>query len=103
MPYKPHEPKKVYWNISEASEIVGVTTPVLRLWDDLYAAYIGEVKRMGTRDQRHYTEDQIEKLKNINYLLHGDKIEILMKLEKFDQLEREINNGFDKIEKGMYL
>ena len=60
---------RAYRTISEAAEILGVATHVLRFWESKFSA-INPLKRGGGR--RYYTPENIEVLQKIKTLLHDE-------------------------------
>lgn len=60
---------RAYRTISEAAEILGVATHVLRFWESKFSA-IKPLKRGGGR--RYYTPENIEVLQKIKTLLHDE-------------------------------
>ncbi|MDO4725686.1 MAG: MerR family transcriptional regulator [Porphyromonadaceae bacterium] len=58
--------EKLYYKISEVSQIMGETYATLRFWEKEFADYLKIHKVNGTR---YYKKEDIEKLKDIQYLL----------------------------------
>jgi DNA-binding transcriptional MerR regulator len=65
---------KSYYSISEVSELVGESHPTLRFWEMEFAKYL-QVKR-NDKGTRFYTPQNIDTIKNIQYLLRENKVKI---------------------------
>ncbi len=58
--------EKMYYKISEVSQIIGETYATLRFWEKEFADYLNIHKVKGTR---YYKKEDIDKLKDIQHLL----------------------------------
>lgn len=66
MPYKERSIEKLYFSIGEVADAVGVNTSVIRYWEKEF----GNLRpRRDSRGDRSYTQDDIRKVKLIQYLL----------------------------------
>ena len=65
--------KKLYYTISEVSKMLGEEAHVLRYWETVFDALQPRKSRSG---KRVYTEEDIEVVKRIQYLLRKDKYTI---------------------------
>ena len=66
MPYKERPVEKLYFTIGEVADTVGVNTSVIRYWEKEF----GNLRpRRDSRGDRSYTQDDIRKVKLIQYLL----------------------------------
>jgi len=72
-PYDIKIPDKLYFKISEVSEISGLTSHVLRCWESEFK----KIKPRRTESgQRSYTRKDIETILEIKHLLHDKKFTI---------------------------
>ena len=66
MPYKEKEIKRLYYNIGEVADILGVAPSLLRFWEKEF----DEIQpRKSSKGDRQYTEKEIETLKIIYHLV----------------------------------
>ncbi len=66
MPYKERPIEKLYFSIGEVADAVGVNTSMIRYWEKEF----GSLRpRRDSRGDRSYTQDDIRKVKLIQYLL----------------------------------
>lgn len=66
MPYKEKEIEKIYWSISEVSELLGLSQSQLRFWEKEFELFNLKKNKKG---DRFYTQRDIDTLKMIKYLL----------------------------------
>lgn len=68
-----HEMEKLYYSIGEVSDMVGHEPHVLRYWEQEFDVLNPRKNRAG---RRVYTEDDIETVERIRYLLKDEKYTI---------------------------
>ncbi|MDP6418652.1 MAG: MerR family transcriptional regulator [Candidatus Krumholzibacteria bacterium] len=66
---KTKEVKRLYWSISEVSEVTGVKAHVLRYWETEFPSLSPKKNSSG---KRHYRERDIELILAIRKLLHEE-------------------------------
>jgi DNA-binding transcriptional MerR regulator len=66
MPYKEKEIEKIYWSITEVSEMIGLSHSQLRFWEKEFEIFNLKKNKKG---DRFYTAKDIENVKMIKYLL----------------------------------
>jgi len=67
MPYKEYKAEKLYYSISEAAEIIGESTSLVRFWSDKFSKYIKPERN--NKGNRKFTPKDIDTLKLIHYLV----------------------------------
>ena len=80
--------EKLYYSIGEVSDIVGYDPHVLRYWEQEFEELSPRKNRAG---RRVYTEDDIEVIERIRYLLKDEKYTI----EGARQALREPQTGYE--------
>lgn len=79
--------EKLYYSIGEVSDIVGYDPHVLRYWEQEFDELSPRKNRAG---RRVYTDDDIETIEQIRYLLKDEKYTI----EGARQALRRSENGY---------
>lgn len=87
--------KKLYYSISEVSEMTGLDAHVLRYWETEFEELKPKKNRAG---RRVYTIDDIAKVRRVQKLLRDDKytIEGARQVLANDILRSEDNTGQDR-------
>lgn len=67
MPYKEFKAEKLYYTISEVSEIIGESTSLVRFWSDKFSKYIKPERN--NKGNRKFTPQDVKTLKLIHYLV----------------------------------
>jgi len=67
MPYKEFKAEKLFYSISEVSEIIGESTSLVRFWSDKFSKYIKPERN--SKGNRKFTPRDVETLKLIHYLV----------------------------------
>ena len=73
MPYKANKELKLYYSISEVAQMFNVAETLLRFWEKEFPQ-ISPKRSEG--NHRLYTQNEIEQIKVIKYLLHEQKMKI---------------------------
>ncbi|MCQ2238406.1 MAG: MerR family transcriptional regulator [Bacteroidaceae bacterium] len=66
MPYNPDKQIKLYYNISEVAEMIGVTETLLRYWEKEFKNIH---PRKSSRNVRQYTKEDIEQVRKVYHLV----------------------------------
>ena len=80
----PKTVKKLYYSISEVSEITGIKQYVLRYWESEFPELRPSKNRAGNRI---YRDKDIEMIKQIRELLYTDKYTIEGARQRFKEIE----------------
>lgn len=97
MPWKSRPTEKLYWSISEVSELVGINASIIRYWESEFEEIQPHKNKKGNR---LFTKPDIEHIKTIHYLvkvkghtlagakeqLRNNKIAVSSKLEAVEKL-----------------
>lgn len=66
MPYNPEKQTKLYYNIGEVADMIGVTESLLRFWEKEFKQIH---PRKSARNVRQYTKEDIEQIRTIYHLV----------------------------------
>lgn len=66
MPYKEKVIGKIYWTVGEIAEMFSVATSLVRFWESEFKDLVPKKNKRG---HRQYTEKDINKFRDIYYLL----------------------------------
>lgn len=78
--------KKLYYSISEVSEMLGIKQSVIRYWEGEFKTLNPQKNRAGNRI---YKKDDIPVLRLIHYYVHGKHLSIQETREMIDHLKKE--------------
>lgn len=67
MPYKEFVPEKLFYSISEVSEILGENASLVRFWSDKFSGFVKPERN--NKGNRKFTPKDVETLKVIHYLV----------------------------------
>ena len=95
MPYKEKEIEKLYWSISEVSEMLGLSQSQLRFWEKEFDNFNLKKNKKG---DRFYTTKDIESLKMIKYLLKEKQYTIKGAKEKLKANTETSEQQFQTVE-----
>lgn len=84
--------KKLYYSISEVSELTGIKQYVLRYWESEFNILAPNKNRSGNRI---YTEDDISKVLLIKKLLYEEKFTVDGAKVRLKEMNSESGNNFD--------
>lgn len=88
--------KKKYYKIKDVAEILDVSQPTLRYWESEFP----EIKPLRSNaNQRYYTNDDIETLRIIHYLVKGRGLKIEAAKEQMRLNRKNISKRMDVIDK----
>ncbi len=85
----PESIEKKYFKISEVSELLGISQPTLRFWEQQFTIIKPRRNDKGTR---FYTNEDIEKIKMVRYLVK----ERGLKLEKAQEIITHNRSGVSR-------
>ena len=85
----PESIEKKYFKISEVSELLGISQPTLRFWEQQFTIIKPRRNDTGTR---FYTNEDIEKIKMVRYLVK----ERGLKLEKAQEIITHNRSGVSR-------
>lgn len=90
MPYKKPEIEKIYYSVSEVSEMFGLNPSHIRYWENQFEALKPFKNKRGVR---LFTKDDIETIRLINYLVKERGLTIQGARQKLkDNREDTLNN-----------
>lgn len=96
MPYKEHEPQKLYYSIGEVAKMFDVNASLIRFWENEFDVLQPKKNRKGNR---LFTPEDIENLKIIHFLvkekgytLQGAKEEMKRKSNDLKDTQRVIDS-----------
>jgi len=91
---KIREVKRLYWSISEVSELTGVKAHVLRYWETEFPSLKPKKNSAGNR---HYRERDIEMILAIHQLLHKEGYTIKGARQRLSET-RKVRDLVDQLE-----
>ena len=80
--------KKLYYKIGEVCEITNLKSSVLRFWEKEFPQLL---PFKTSTNRRFYTQEDIEKIKKIKYLLYEKRMTIEGAKKYFSQKEKDID------------
>lgn len=95
MPYKEKEIEKIYWSITEVSEMTGLSHSQLRFWEKEFEIFNLKKNKKG---DRFYTAKDIENVKMIKYLLKEKQYTIKGAKEKLKANTETSQGQFQTVE-----
>lgn len=86
---------KLYYKISEVSDLLGVPASTLRYWEQ---EFDGIRPKRSTSNQRYYRPDDLRKLQMINYLVRTKGLRIEAAKQEFLNNSSNISKRLDVID-----